>query len=298
MSVVYVRRMLRTADGMSRAQRATASAGTRVGIALVRRDGVPVFWMISSAFKSDDQIYSCTPTWFPTPPDARALPRRDRPAVLLDGREEHRHRRARHGRDRARARVLRGGCAREVPVHRAEAVHRPRDRDPDASRRRADHSALRRARPLPPGQHALRPDPRLPDLRAPVLVWTLRGFILGIPKELEEAAMVDGSRGSARSSASCCRSSRRGWSRPSVFAFITSWNEYIFARTCSATARRRRSPSGCRTSTAAAGRRLGRADGRLDVHRDSGRDLLPHRPAPNRLRPDRRRRKGLRWMQD
>ena len=27
----------------------------------------------------------------------------------------------------------------------------------------------------------------------PFAVWTLRGFILGIPKELEEAAMVDGS---------------------------------------------------------------------------------------------------------
>src|SRR5205823_9951303 len=27
----------------------------------------------------------------------------------------------------------------------------------------------------------------------PFSVWTLRGFILGIPKELEEAAMVDGS---------------------------------------------------------------------------------------------------------
>ena len=27
----------------------------------------------------------------------------------------------------------------------------------------------------------------------PFAVWTLRGFILGIPRELEEAAMVDGS---------------------------------------------------------------------------------------------------------
>ena len=27
----------------------------------------------------------------------------------------------------------------------------------------------------------------------PFAVWTLRGFLLGIPKELEEAAMVDGS---------------------------------------------------------------------------------------------------------
>jgi N,N'-diacetylchitobiose transport system permease protein len=33
----------------------------------------------------------------------------------------------------------------------------------------------------------------------PFSVWTLRGFLLGIPKDLEEAAMVDGSRGSASS---------------------------------------------------------------------------------------------------
>ena len=47
----------------------------------------------------------------------------------------------------------------------------------------------------------------------PFCVWTLRGFLIGIPKELEEAAMVDGSTGSAPSSASCCRSSRRDSSR-------------------------------------------------------------------------------------
>ena len=33
----------------------------------------------------------------------------------------------------------------------------------------------------------------------PFSVWTLRGFLLGIPKDLEEAAMVDGTTGSASS---------------------------------------------------------------------------------------------------
>jgi N,N'-diacetylchitobiose transport system permease protein len=40
----------------------------------------------------------------------------------------------------------------------------------------------------------------------PFAVWTLRGFLLNIPKELEEAAMVDGSsRGRCRSRRSCCQ---------------------------------------------------------------------------------------------
>ena len=63
----------------------------------------------------------------------------------------------------------------------------------------------------------------------PFAVWTLRGFIIGIPKELEEAAMVDGS----------CRLGAfvrillplvaPGLVATSVFAFVTTWNEYIFA---------------------------------------------------------------------
>jgi len=63
----------------------------------------------------------------------------------------------------------------------------------------------------------------------PFTVWTLRGFVLGIPVELEEAAMVDG----------CSRAQayRRivfplvapGLVATGVFAFIQAWNEYILA---------------------------------------------------------------------
>ena len=63
----------------------------------------------------------------------------------------------------------------------------------------------------------------------PFSVWTLRGFLLGIPKELEEAAMVDGSTRARRlpedpaaadgarasSRRRCSRSSRRGTSTSS-----------------------------------------------------------------------------------
>ena len=62
----------------------------------------------------------------------------------------------------------------------------------------------------------------------PFAVWTLRGFILGIPKELEEAAMVDGS---SRFGAFCrilLPLVAPGLVATSIFVFITAWNEYIF----------------------------------------------------------------------
>ncbi|MCX4743172.1 carbohydrate ABC transporter permease [Streptomyces antibioticus] len=63
----------------------------------------------------------------------------------------------------------------------------------------------------------------------PFTVWTLRGFIVNIPKELEEAAMVDG----------CTRTGAfvrvvfpllaPGMVATSVYAFIQAWNEYLYA---------------------------------------------------------------------
>jgi N,N'-diacetylchitobiose transport system permease protein len=63
----------------------------------------------------------------------------------------------------------------------------------------------------------------------PFAVWTLRGFILGIPKELEEAAMVDGSSRLGAFVRILLPLVAPGLVATSVFVFITSWNEYIFA---------------------------------------------------------------------
>jgi hypothetical protein len=82
----------------------------------------------------------------------------------------------------------------------------------------------------------------------------------------------------------------------SVFAFILSWNEYIFATTLLhdgedtddhrlALVPLRREPV----------RRLGPDHGRLDVDRDPSRDLFPPRPAPDRIRPYRGRRESVNW---
>ena len=64
----------------------------------------------------------------------------------------------------------------------------------------------------------------------PFCVWTLRGFLLGIPKELEEAAMVDGSTRLGVFVKILLPLMAPGLVATSVFAFITTWNEYIFAR--------------------------------------------------------------------
>jgi N,N'-diacetylchitobiose transport system permease protein len=63
----------------------------------------------------------------------------------------------------------------------------------------------------------------------PFSVWTLRGFIMGIPRELEEAAMVDGSSRLGAFVWILLPLVAPGLVATSVFVFITSWNEFIFA---------------------------------------------------------------------
>ena len=63
----------------------------------------------------------------------------------------------------------------------------------------------------------------------PFAVWTLRGFILGIPQELEEAAMVDGSSRLGAFVRILLPLVAPGLVATSVFVFITVWNEFIFA---------------------------------------------------------------------
>jgi len=65
----------------------------------------------------------------------------------------------------------------------------------------------------------------------PFAVWMLRGFVAAVPRELEEAAAIDG--------ANRWQTYRRilfplvapGLVATSIFSFITAWNELIFALT-------------------------------------------------------------------
>jgi N,N'-diacetylchitobiose transport system permease protein len=63
----------------------------------------------------------------------------------------------------------------------------------------------------------------------PFAVWTLHGFVHGIPKELEEAAMVDGSSRLGAFVRILLPLVAPGLVATSVFAFITCWNEFILA---------------------------------------------------------------------
>jgi N,N'-diacetylchitobiose transport system permease protein len=63
----------------------------------------------------------------------------------------------------------------------------------------------------------------------PFCIWTLRGFIGGVPKELEEAAMVDGSTRLGAFFRIMLPLVGPGLVATSIFAFIQAWNEYIMA---------------------------------------------------------------------
>jgi N,N'-diacetylchitobiose transport system permease protein len=63
----------------------------------------------------------------------------------------------------------------------------------------------------------------------PFAVWTLRGFIHGVPKELEEAAMVDGTTRFGAFVRILLPLVGPGLVATSIFAFIQAWNEFIIA---------------------------------------------------------------------
>jgi N,N'-diacetylchitobiose transport system permease protein len=63
----------------------------------------------------------------------------------------------------------------------------------------------------------------------PFCIWTLRGFMLGVPKELEEAAMVDGSTRFGAFVRIVLPLVGPGLVATSIFAFIQAWNEYLIA---------------------------------------------------------------------
>jgi N,N'-diacetylchitobiose transport system permease protein len=63
----------------------------------------------------------------------------------------------------------------------------------------------------------------------PFTVWTLRGFLLGVPRELEEAAMVDGSSRLGAFFRILLPLVAPGLVATSIFAFIQAWNEFLVA---------------------------------------------------------------------
>jgi N,N'-diacetylchitobiose transport system permease protein len=63
----------------------------------------------------------------------------------------------------------------------------------------------------------------------PFTIWTLRGFVGGVPLELEEAARVDGASRMGAFMRVTLPLIAPGLVATGIFAFILAWNEFIFA---------------------------------------------------------------------
>jgi len=190
----------------------------------------PVFWMLSTAFKSNDQIVSLNPTWLPLHPTLQHF--RDamnKPFFWQDVRNS--------------LIVVSVTVAISVVLAFLAAVALARFRF--GGRKLfivlvIGIQMLPQAGLIIPLYVVLARYHQTNALTGlivtymtfvlPFSVWTLRGFLLGIPKELEEAAMVDGSTRLGVFVKILLPLMGPGLVATSVFAFITTWNEYIFAR--------------------------------------------------------------------
>jgi N,N'-diacetylchitobiose transport system permease protein len=201
-----------------------------VGLAVFAVMVFPVFWMISTAFKSDDQINALNPVWFPLHPtfqhftDAIHRPYfwRDVVNSLI---------------------VVSVTVAISIVIAFLAAIALARYR----FRLREVFIVLVIGIQMLPTAGLIIPLyvvlARYHQVNAlsglivtymtfvlPFCVWTLRGFLLGIPEDLEEAAMVDGSTRLGVFMKILLPLMGPGLVATSVFAFVTTWNEYIFAR--------------------------------------------------------------------
>ena len=202
-----------------------------VGLAVFVVMAFPVFWMLSTAFKPDDQINSIDPTWFPLRPTLRhfrdAL---DRPNFWTDVKNS--------------LIIVIVTVVIAVALAFVAAVALAKYR---FTGRGVFIVLMIGIQMLPPAGLII---PlyvvlaRYHQVNAltgvivtyltfalPFCVYMLRGFIIGIPKDLEEAAMVDGSTRVGAFVKILLPLVAPGLVATAVFTFITSWNEYIFAQT-------------------------------------------------------------------
>jgi N,N'-diacetylchitobiose transport system permease protein len=206
------------------------AAWNTLGVAVFVFMVFPVFWMISSAFKPDDQINSAKPTWFSLSPTLK------------------------HFRDALNAPFFWNGVKNSliivcvtVAISMVLALFAAVALAKYRFTGRKLFIVLMIGIQMLPGAGLIIPlyvvlarYHQVDTLTGvivvyisavlPFSVWTLRGFLLGIPKDLEEAAMVDGSTRLGAFVRILLPLVAPGLVATSVFAFITSWNEYIFAR--------------------------------------------------------------------
>jgi N,N'-diacetylchitobiose transport system permease protein len=216
--------------GRRRGRRARQTGWNILGLVVFAVMVFPVFWMISTAFKSDEQINSLNPVWFPLHPTIRHFTDAiHRPYFWVDVTNS--------------LIVVSVTVAISIVIAFLAAIALARYR---FSGREVFVVLVIGIQMLPqagliiPLYVVLARYHQVNALSGlivtymtfvlPFCVWTLRGFLVGIPKDLEEAAMVDGSTRLGVFMKILLPLMGPGLVATSVFAFITTWNEYIFAR--------------------------------------------------------------------
>ena len=211
-------------------RRARQSAWDALGIAIFVLMVFPVFWMVSTAFKPDDQVNSLTPTWFSLQPTLHHFGTAMRQPFFWN--------------DVVNTLIVVGvtvAIAMTMAFLAAVALAKYR-----FTGRKLFIVMVIGVQMIPgagliiPLYVVLAKYHQVNMLSGVIIVyitavlpfsiWMLRGFILGIPKDLEEAAMVDGSTRLGAFVRILLPLVAPGLVATSVFAFITTWNEYIFAR--------------------------------------------------------------------
>jgi N,N'-diacetylchitobiose transport system permease protein len=188
----------------------------------------PVYWMVITAFKTPGQIQTYTPVFIPTPTldnIAKAISQphfsdylRNSAVVTLT----------------TLALSLVVGFLAAATVARARFHGKAGFLLLVAVAQMAPFEAL-----LIPFYLFLRHTPiygQLPSLvvvyfifTLPFTIWSLRGFIAGVPVDLEEAAMVDGASRAGAFVRVTLPLLGPGLVATSIFGFITAWNEYFYA---------------------------------------------------------------------
>ena len=122
-------------------------------------------------------------------------------------------------------------------------------------------------------------------LTLPFAIWMLRTFVAAVPRELEEAAWIDGASRFTTFWRVLFPLVAPGLVATSIFSFITAWNEFVFALTLindQGTLHHAGGAALLRQSTVGG---LGRHHGRLHPDDHSGDHLFPSGAAANGLRP-------------
>ena len=130
-------------------------------------------------------------------------------------------------------------------------------------------------------------------LTLPLSVWMLTSYFKAIPVELEEAAIIDGASRLGVLFRITLPLSLPGIVAIIIYAFVTTWNEFIFALVLAQDCARENAADRHRRVHHRVQHRLGRRDGRLADHDAADRDPLLRHAAALHRRADRRRAKGV-----